>query len=60
MTKQKLTQTNMEQFIDADVIRNVLNYEDLIPLMEKALSKFSDKRVFQPVRSVLPVEKEGG
>ena len=50
----------MEQFIDADVIRNVLKYEDLIPLMEKALSKFSDKRVVHPVRSVLPVEKEGG
>ena len=50
----------MEQFIDADVIKNVLKYEDLIPLMEKALSKFSDKRVVQPVRSILPVEKEGG
>lgn len=50
----------MEKYIDADVIKNILKYEDLIPLMEKALSKFSDKCVVQPVRSVLPVEKEGG
>ena len=50
----------MEEFINADTVRNVLNYEDLISLMEKALCKFSDKCVVQPVRSVLHVQKEGG
>ena len=50
----------MEEFINADTIRNILTYEDLIPLMEKALCKFSDNCVVQPVRSVVPVENEGG
>ena len=50
----------MEEFINADTVRNVLNYKDLISLMEKALCKFSDKCVVQPVRSVLHVQKEEG
>ena len=38
-------------------IAKVLNYETLIPAMEKALASFSAGKVIQPVRSVLTVEE---
>jgi ornithine cyclodeaminase/alanine dehydrogenase-like protein (mu-crystallin family) len=43
-------------FYDEAAVRRVLRYEDLIPVMERALIDFSSGRVVQPVRSVLPVE----
>ncbi|XP_063444259.1 ketimine reductase mu-crystallin-like isoform X1 [Mytilus trossulus] len=48
------------KFISASQVKNVLTFELLIPQMEKALSKFSDKKVIQPVRSVIPVKESGG
>jgi Ornithine cyclodeaminase/mu-crystallin family len=41
---------------EADVAK-VLNYEQLIPEMEKALSVFSAGRVIQPVRNMLTIEE---
>ena len=41
---------------DADVAE-VLNYERLIPAMEKALTAFSCGRVIQPVRTMLTIEE---
>src|SRR5262245_8246119 len=41
---------------EADVAK-VLNYEQLIPEMEKALSAFSAGRVIQPVRNMLTIEE---
>lgn len=48
------------KFISASQVKNVLTFESLIPQMEKALAKFSDKKVVQPVRSVIPVKESGG
>ena len=50
----------MERFIDAETVKSVLTYEQLIDVMENAVSKFSSKSVIQPVRTVLPVERAGG
>jgi ornithine cyclodeaminase/alanine dehydrogenase-like protein (mu-crystallin family) len=46
-------------FSEADV-RRVLQYEDLIPAMERALADFSSGKVRQPVRGILPVEQYHG
>ncbi|KAL4239227.1 hypothetical protein ACF0H5_000044 [Mactra antiquata] len=50
----------MEKLITADEVKDVLQYDRLIDVMEKALVLFSKKNVVQPVRTVLPVKKEGG
>lgn len=47
-------------YINAEQVEKVLTYEQLMSVMEKALGKFSSSCVLQPVRSVLPVQKEGG
>ena len=41
---------------EADIAK-VLNYETLIPAMEKALASFSAGKVIQPVRTVLTIEE---
>lgn len=50
-------------FLSADDVRAVLRYDDLIPAMEMALARFSDREnggVVQPVRSIIPVNKYNG
>jgi ornithine cyclodeaminase/alanine dehydrogenase-like protein (mu-crystallin family) len=41
-------------------VRRVLQYEDLIPAMERALIDFFSGKVRQPVRGILPVEQYHG
>ena len=48
------------KFISASDVKRILTYELLINKMEEALAKFSDNRVVQPVRSVLPVTAHSG
>lgn len=50
----------MENFITAETVKSVLKYDSLIKVIEQALSKYSSRNVIQPVRSVVPVPKEGG
>lgn len=45
-------------FIDEADVAAVLTYADLIPLMRETLIEFSDGRVLQPVRQMLPVEEQ--
>ena len=49
-------------FISASQISEILKYEDLIPLVEKALVNFSAREsggVAQPLRTAVPVESHG-
>lgn len=50
----------MENYISGEQVKSALNYFRLIDVMEQALVKFSSRKVVQPVRSVIAVEKEGG
>lgn len=50
----------MEKIISAEQVKHVLQYDRLIDVMQKSLVVFSKKSVNQPVRTVLPVVKEGG
>ena len=47
-------------FLDEAQVRKCLRMADLIPAMEKALRDFSDGKVIQPVRQVIPVDPPGG
>jgi len=47
-------------YFDEAAVRRVLRYEDLIPAMERALADFSTGKVFQPVRTILPVAEHNG
>src|SRR6266481_1826112 len=47
-------------FLDEKQVRKHLRMEDLIPAMEKALIDFSEGKVAQPVRQVIPVVPPGG
>jgi ornithine cyclodeaminase/alanine dehydrogenase-like protein (mu-crystallin family) len=47
-------------FLNEDQIRQVLSYDDLIPAMRQALMDFSDGRVVQPMRTVMPVIEHAG
>ena len=47
-------------FLDEEQVRRHLRMETLIPAMERALIDFSDGKVVQPVRSVVPVDPPGG
>lgn len=44
-------------FLDETAVRRVLRMEDLLPAMESALIAFSDGRVAQPVRTVIPLQQ---
>lgn len=46
--------------LNEEQVRAVLKMEDVIPLMEKALSEFAAGHVTQPVRSVMEITKHGG
>ena len=46
--------------LDEEQIRNLLNYEELIPAMQQALIRFSSGRISQPVRSLLRVPEHDG
>ena len=50
-------------FIDHAHIKEVLKYEDLLPVIERAFVDFSDHEnggIVQPVRSMVPVAKHSG
>src|SRR5215472_12866258 len=44
-------------FLGETAVRRVLRMEDLLPAMESALIAFSDGRVAQPVRTVIPLQQ---
>jgi ornithine cyclodeaminase/alanine dehydrogenase-like protein (mu-crystallin family) len=46
--------------LDEATVRGLLRFEDVIPLMERALADFSAGRVEQPLRTVIPVDAHGG
>ncbi|HEY7736377.1 MAG TPA: hypothetical protein VH813_06245 [Candidatus Limnocylindrales bacterium] len=46
--------------LDEATVRELLRFEDVIPLMERALADFSAGRVEQPLRTVIPVGAHGG
>ena len=48
------------QFIDEEQVRAVLSYQELIPLMRRALMDYSAGSVQQPLRAVLPITKHDG
>ena len=51
------------RFISAQTVSDILKYDDLIPVIESALGKFSSRPesgVMQPVRTVLPVPAVDG
>lgn len=50
------------KYISASRVKEVLKYEDLIPVIEQALVNFSTRRsggVVQPVRTAVEVENRG-
>jgi ornithine cyclodeaminase/alanine dehydrogenase-like protein (mu-crystallin family) len=47
------------QFLDEDKVRSLLTYEDLIPVVEQALTHLSMGRIQQPVRTILRVAGHG-
>ena len=51
------------EYISAARVKQVLRYEDLIPVIEKSFVNFSDREsggVIQPVRLQVPVKKHSG
>jgi len=46
--------------LDEEQVRSLLNYEELIPAMEQALTRFSSGEIRQPVRSIMPVPEHNG
>jgi thiomorpholine-carboxylate dehydrogenase len=47
-------------YLDEEQVRALLQLDDLIPAMEKALIDFSAGRIRQPVRSILPIPEHSG
>ena len=50
------------KYIDASRVKQVLKYEDLIPVIEEALKNFSAREkggIVQPVRATVEVEDRG-
>ena len=51
------------RLVSAQVVTEVLRYDDLIPAIESALGKFSNRPesgIIQPVRTILPVKAVDG
>ena len=48
----------MVLYLDEEQVRALLQWDELIPAMEKALAEFSLGQVVQPVRTMLTVEEE--
>ena len=49
-------------YIDASRVKEVLKYQDLIPIIEEALVNFSAREsggIFQPVRTAVQLEDRG-
>ena len=46
--------------LDEEEVRALLSYEELIPVIRRALMDFSAGRVQQPVRAIIPVAAQGG
>jgi len=44
-------------YLDEEQVRGLLRWDELIPAMERALAKFSQGNIVQPVRSVLTIEE---
>lgn len=52
----------LPKYIDACRVKQVLKYEDLIPVIEEALVNFSAREsggIVQPVRTAVQVEDRG-
>ena len=47
-------------FLNEDLVRAVLSYENLIPAIRQALMDFSAGQVIQPLRTVMSVAAYGG
>ena len=55
--------TSTIRFISESRVKSLLHMRDLIPVIEEALGRFSNKLsggVVQPVRTLVPVQKHGG
>ena len=55
--------TKQPEYIDYARIKEVLTFEELLPVIERAFVDFSDREnggVVQPVRSMVPVAKHSG
>jgi alanine dehydrogenase len=50
----------MMMILDEAAVRRLLDMEELIPAMERALADLSSGRVVQPVRTMVPVAEHGG
>ena len=48
------------QFLSEEQVRSVLNYEALLPAVERALIELSTARIQQPVRTILSIPEHGG
>jgi len=48
------------QFLSEEQVRSVLNYEALLPAVERALVELSTARIQQPVRTILSIPEHGG
>jgi len=46
-------------FLDEEHVQALLRWDELFPVMKKALIDFSAGRVIQPVRTAIPVPKQG-
>ncbi len=46
--------------LDETGVRRLLRMEDVIPAMERALADFSEDKVVQPLRSIVPAAEHGG
>ncbi len=47
-------------FLDEERVQALLSWDELLPVIEKALIDFSSGRVIQPVRTVIPVSEQAG
>jgi thiomorpholine-carboxylate dehydrogenase len=47
-------------FLPEERVRQLLDYNDLLPALEQALIDFSAGRVMQPLRSIVPVDAHAG
>jgi thiomorpholine-carboxylate dehydrogenase len=47
-------------FLDEERVQALLRWDELIPVIEKALIDFSKGRVIQPVRTIIPVPHHAG
>ncbi len=57
---KKIMSTHGLLFLNEDQVREVLSYDDLVPVIRQALMDFSAGRVIQPLRTVMSIAERGG